>query len=72
MTIADSVVYLISINHFTTKARLRLIYENNFRIKEFYCVKTPKSPWPQSGFQIAAVHFEKDYEGDIIMGGQIG
>ena len=31
MTIADDIVYLISINHYSTKARLRLIHENGFR-----------------------------------------
>ena len=72
MTIADSIVYLITINHFTTKHRMRLIYENNFGIKEFYCIKTPDKPWPQSGFQIAAVQFERGYTGDIKMNGHIG
>lgn len=72
MTIADSIVYLITINHFTTKHRMRLIYENNFGIKEFYCIKTPDKPWPQSGFQIAAVQFERGYTGDIKMNRHIG
>jgi len=72
MTIADNIVYLISINHFTTKARLRLIYQNNFGLKEFYCIKTPSNPWPQSGFQIAAIHFSRGYTGDIQMTGNIG
>jgi|TARA_R110000796_G_C14483630_1_gene426977 hypothetical protein len=71
--ISDDIVYLISINHFTTKARLRIIYEESgFGITEIYCVKTPPHPWPQMGFQIAAVHISKGYNGNIIFSGNIG
>ena len=39
--ISDDIVYLISINHFTTKARLRIIYEESgFGITEIYCFIT--------------------------------
>ncbi len=72
MTIANDIVYLISINHYSTKARLRLIHENDFRIKEIYCVKIPSDQWPQSGFQIAAIHISKGYKGDIALTGAIG
>ena len=72
MKIANDIVYLISINHYSTKARLRLIHENDFRIKEIYCVKMPPPPWPQSGFQIAAIYISKGYKGDIALTGAIG
>ena len=72
MTIANEIVYLISINHYSTKARLRIIKNARFGIKEFYCIKTPPTPWPQSGFQIAAVHTSKGYDGDISLTGNIG
>ena len=41
--------------------------ENNFAIKEIYCVNTPQKPWPQLGFQLAAVHTQRDYDGGIAM-----
>lgn len=63
MHLANDIVYLITINHYTTKARLRIIKEAGFGIKEFYCIKTPPKPWPQSGFQTAAIHISKGYEG---------
>lgn len=72
MTIANDIVYLITINHYTTKARLRLIKEGGFGIKEIYCVKTPPKPWPQSGFQTAAMHISKGWEGEITLSGNIG
>lgn len=64
MKIADNIVYLVTINHFLTKARLRLIKEHGFGIKEFFLVDTPKS-WPQSGFQVAAGHIQKGYVGSV-------
>tara|TARA_R100001463_G_scaffold98713_1_gene153173 strand:+ start:339 stop:833 length:495 start_codon:yes stop_codon:yes gene_type:complete len=66
MTLADNIVYLTSINHYTTKARLRDMRAADFGIKEFYCFDTPKC-FPQSGFQLAAVHTQRDYDGDIAL-----
>ena len=37
-----------------------------FGVKEFYCVDTPKKPWPQLGFQLAAVHTQRGYTGGTI------
>ena len=67
MEVSDNIVYLTTINHYTTKARLRDIYSKGFGIKEFYCVQTPEKPWPQLGFQLAAVHVQRGYTGDIKM-----
>mgnify|MGYP003337002031 CR=1 FL=1 len=60
--LAQNIVYLTSINHYTTKARLRDMYERGFGIREFYCFDTPKS-FPQSGFQLAAVHTQRGWDG---------
>ena len=67
MSIADNIVYLTSINHYTTKRRLKDMKEMGFGVKEFYCVDTPAKPWPQSGFQLAAVHTKRGYDGPITM-----
>ena len=40
--------------------------EYGFGIKEIYCVDTPKKPWPQLGFQLAAVHTQRGYKGGTI------
>ena len=40
---------------------------HDFAIRELYCVNTPLKPWPQLGFQLAAVHTQKDYKGGIYM-----
>jgi hypothetical protein len=67
MEVSDNIVYLTTINHYTTKRRIRDMRENNFAIKEIYCVPTPKNPWPQLGFQLGAIHTQRGYSGDIKM-----
>jgi len=65
MEIADNIVYLTTINHYTTKRRIRDMREYNFSVAEVYCVPTPLKPWPQLGFQLAAVHTQRGYGGDV-------
>ena len=67
MEVSDNIVYLTTINHYTTKRRIRDMRENNFAIKEIYCVPTPKNPWPQLGFQLGAIHTQRGYSSRIEM-----
>jgi hypothetical protein len=60
MLIADNIVFLIPLVHIWTKARLRIMMENKFGIKEIYCVDTPKE-FPQMGFQFGCVYYKKNY-----------
>jgi hypothetical protein len=64
MEVANNVVYLTTINHYTTKRRMRDMREMGFGVPEIYCVPTPDKPWPALGFQLAAVHIQKSYIGD--------
>lgn len=66
--VAHDIVVLISLNHlFVLKARYRDMLEAGFWIKEIVLVDTPAS-WPQSGFQLAAVHLQKGWTGDTKIG----
>ncbi|MCG7944855.1 MAG: hypothetical protein N0C84_00760 [Candidatus Thiodiazotropha taylori] len=67
-----NLVYLCNFNAFVTKARLRTIYGRGYGIKEVYCVQAPKEHWPQQGFQLAATHIQRGYNGPIYMTGHIG
>lgn len=67
MKISNNIVYLTTINHYTTKKRIRDMREHDFAIKEIYCVPTPSKPWPQLGFQLAAIHSQRGYSGSITM-----
>lgn len=65
MNIADNIVFLITINHMWTKARIRMIQNASFGIKEILLLNTPNN-FPQSGFQLGAIHLQKGYSGNII------
>jgi len=55
MKLAPNVVFLATITHFVTKARLRDIQAAGFGVRPPLCVGQPPAPWPGSGFQLAAV-----------------
>jgi len=55
----NDIVFLITLNHFSTKARLKLIYDSGYSIKELLFLPTPKE-FPQSGFQLVAAHISKE------------
>lgn len=62
--LSHDVVFLITVNHFTAlKARFRDMREAGFMIREIALVDTPPLPWPQSGFQLGAIHFQKGWKG---------
>jgi len=65
MKIAKNIVYLTTINHYTTKRRIRDMISARFSLKEIYCVLTPKKDFPQLGFQLGAIYTQKDWSGDI-------
>lgn len=64
MEVADNIVYLQLINATFYKARLRDIREAGFGIKEIWCVDTPKE-FPQFGFQMGCVYYQRNYSGNI-------
>lgn len=63
MTLAPNIIWLAPIVNLTTKARLRDLEAARFGIAELLTVETPRV-WPQSGFQLAAVHIKKGHRGD--------
>ncbi len=66
MKLSDNIVYLVTFNHYTTKKRMRDMRNYGFALKEVYCVPTPKE-FPQLGFQVAAVHTQKNWKGGVTM-----
>jgi len=57
----NNVVYLATLTHFITRARLNDIANAGFGLKEALCVPEPSPPWPPSGFQLAAVHLQRGW-----------
>jgi len=64
MELADDVVFLMTVNHAWTKARVRDVREAGFGFKELVMVDMPSS-FPQSGFQLGAVHWRRGWTGPI-------
>lgn len=62
--VADNVVYLFTINHMWTKARLRMMEEAGFGLKEIILLPTIKE-FPQTGFQLGIVYLKRGYVGAI-------
>jgi hypothetical protein len=58
MEMADHVVFLMTINHLWTRARLRDIHQAGFSIREICTVATPEE-FPQLGFQLGVVHLAR-------------
>ena len=60
---AENIVFLMNINAVATRARLNILRNNGYGVAEFYCVENPKHNWPQTGFQLAAIHVKRGYDG---------
>lgn len=67
LSLADNVVFLMTINHAWTTARLREVRSRGFGIKTIVLIPMPKD-FPQGGFQLGAVHYQKGWAGPITVG----
>lgn len=60
MKLADDIVFVITLPHVMTRARLRLAHGAGFGIvAPVMMLPQPPKPWPSSGFQLCAVHWRK-------------
>lgn len=66
MEIADNIVFLQLINATFYKARLRDMLNNNFGIKEIWCIDTPKE-FPQFGFQMGCVYYKRNWNKETLI-----
>lgn len=58
--VADDIVFLMTVNHAWTRARVRDASEAGFAIKTLLLVDMPIE-FPQSGFQLGAVHYSRGW-----------
>lgn len=65
MRLADNIVFLSLLNAWYMKARLNDMRDCNFGFVETLMIDTPPKPWPQTGFQLAAVHIQRGYRGAV-------
>jgi hypothetical protein len=66
MQYADHVVFLMTINHIWTAARLRDLKANGFAIREICLLELPET-FPITGFQLGAIHIERGWLGPITL-----
>ncbi len=66
MEVSDHVVFLLTINHVWTKARVRDMAEMGFGLREIALLEMPPE-FPQSGFQLGAVHVARGWTGPITL-----
>lgn len=64
--VTNNIVYLFTINHMWTKARLRMMKESNFGLKEIILLPTIPE-FPQTGFQLGVIYLVRGYTGNIIL-----
>lgn len=64
MKVANNIVFLMTVNHVWTKARIRDIKQAGFSIREICLVEMPDE-FPQSGFQLGAIHLSNVYRRSI-------
>lgn len=67
MEVSDNVVFLCLINAFFMRARMADMDRAGFGFVEITSVPTPPKPWPQTGFQLGAVHIRKGHGGPVVM-----
>jgi hypothetical protein len=66
LALADHVVFLMTVNHVWTKARLGDVKSAGFSLREILIVPTPQN-FPQTGFQLGAIHYERAWSGPITL-----
>ncbi len=62
--VSDNIVYLFTINHMWTKARLRMMNQAGFGLNEIILLPSIKE-FPQTGFQLGVVYLKREYKGPI-------
>jgi hypothetical protein len=65
MSVADNVVFLVTLTHLDTRARDREIEAAGFGRKEALIVPNPPPPWPASGFMLVAYHLQRGWRGGL-------
>jgi hypothetical protein len=58
MEVSENIVFLVTINHLWTMARLKAIYEKGFHIVEIVAIPYPEN-FPKMGFQLGVIHIKR-------------
>ena len=64
LTLADHVVFLVTVNHWWTRARVRSVRDAGFGYRDLLLIDTPET-FKATGFAIGAMHVERGYRGQL-------
>lgn len=64
LTLADHVVFLVTVNHWWTQARVRIVRDAGFGYRHLLLIDTPDT-FRATGFAIGAMHLERGYDGPL-------
>lgn len=64
MSVSDNIVFLMTVNHAWTRARVRDVRDCGFGMKEICLVDMPAT-FPQSGFQLGAMYWQRGWTGPL-------
>lgn len=62
MQVSDNVAFLVTVNHFFTKRRVRDVCDAGFGYKTLLFCEWPME-WPSSGFALGFMHLQRGYRG---------
>ncbi len=66
MTVSDHVVFLVTVNHLWTRARVRDLKAAGFGLREIVLVDMPRT-FPPLGFQLGAAHLARGWTGPVTL-----
>ena len=64
LTVSDHLAFLVTVNHWWTKRRVRAVREAGFGYKDLLLCDWPKE-WHSTGFQLGMMHLERGYDGPL-------
>ena len=64
LPLADHVVFLVTVNHWWTRARVRSVRDAGFGYRDLLLIETPAT-FKATGFAIGAMHVERGYRGHL-------
>ena len=66
LEVADNIAFLVTVNHWWTKARVRMVNEAGFGYKDLFLIDTPPE-FPATGFQLGMMYIRKGWYGPLFI-----
>jgi hypothetical protein len=64
MTLAPNIAFLVTVNHWWTKARVRMVQDAGFGYRQMWLLGTV-AEFPPSGFEVGLMYVQRGYDGPL-------